>query len=151
MIAKPFTYQALAEKLSDVLEAGLTGRLLVVENDATVRMFAVEALESAGLSADEMATASEALSRTRAAQGRYDAVILDAVFAGQSRPCVGGRATRAPCRHAATDASGEHANELHTRFASDRYVMIIEKPYNSSKLQAAPAELGVRRCGDPKS
>ena len=78
MIAKPFTYQSLARKIGDILESGRTGRLLLAENDPTVRMFAVEALEGAGFSVDEAATASEAMGRIRAAQGRYDAAILDA-------------------------------------------------------------------------
>ena len=77
MIAKPFTYQALADKISDVLDAGATNRVLVVEDDATVRMFAVEALEAMGYAVDESANGPEALNRVRASQGRYDAIVLD--------------------------------------------------------------------------
>jgi CheY-like chemotaxis protein len=77
MIAKPFIYQALAQKIAEVLDAGRTGRVLIVENDETVRMFAAEALLKAGAAVDEAATASEALGRLCAAGGRYDAVLLD--------------------------------------------------------------------------
>ena len=81
IIAKPFTYQALAGKIADVLDAGRTGRVLIVESDETLRMFAVEALLGAGNAVDEAATASEALGLVRASGGRYDAVLLDVPLA----------------------------------------------------------------------
>jgi hypothetical protein len=34
VIAKPFTYQALAQKVADVLEAGRIGRILLVAENA---------------------------------------------------------------------------------------------------------------------
>ena len=33
MIAKPFTYQSLSEKIADIIDAGRSGRVLVVDAD----------------------------------------------------------------------------------------------------------------------
>jgi signal transduction histidine kinase len=144
MIAKPFTYQGLAQKIADVLDAGRTGRVLIVENDETARMFAAQALLNAGAAIDEAATASEALARLRAAGGRYDAVLLDLPL-----PDKGGESLVAELRAMHADlpiliATNEHASAMRDRFAEDRRVKVIHKPYNAARLQAALEELRAR-------
>ena len=146
MIAKPFTYQALAEKIADVLDAGRTGRVLVVESDATARMFAVEALRGEGNAVDEAATAIEALGRVRAAAGRYDAVVLDV-----HSPEKGGEALVVELRAMYADlpiliASSGLADMMRARFAGDRCLAVITKPYDAAMLHAAFEELR-SRCG----
>ena len=146
MIAKPFTYQGLAEKIADVLDAGRTGRVLIVEGDETVRMFAVETLLETGNAVDEAATASEARGRVRAAGGRYDAVLLDV-----SIPENGGNSLVIELRAMYADlpiliASSEAAEAMGERFAGDRCVAVISKPYSAAKLQAALDKLRAR-CG----
>ncbi|WP_374943067.1 response regulator [Sphingomonas sp.] len=144
MIAKPFTFQALAEKIGDVLAAGSSGRLIVVEDDPTVRMFAVEALEAAGYAVDEAATGSEALNRIRASQGRYDAVVLDIRLPDGRGTSLAGELR---ARHADLPiliATGEHEADARARFADDRCVAVIGKPYNAAMLTAALEALGVR-------
>ena len=61
VIAKPFTYQALAQKIADVLEAGRIGQILLVAENASVRTSAAQALVELGYSVDQAATGSEAL------------------------------------------------------------------------------------------
>jgi signal transduction histidine kinase len=145
MIPKPFTYQALAEKIADVLDTGGTGRILVVESDATLRMFTTDALESVGFSVEEAATAAEALGRTRAANGGYDAVFLNATL-----PSNAGVSLVSELRALHADLPILIAAELETdqqlqRFANDRCIAVVGKPYNASKLQTALSVLGVRR------
>jgi PAS domain S-box-containing protein len=145
MIAKPFTYQSLAQKIADVLDSGRTGRLLVAENDPTVRMFAIEALEGAGFAVDEAATASEALGRIRAAQGSYDAAVIDAALPEMPGFALAGelRAMHAdlPILIAVNGQSGD----LHAALPDIRFSSIISKPYNAFKLLSALDALGVRR------
>ena len=145
MIAKPFTYQTLARKIGDILETGRTGRVLLAENDPTVRMFGVEALEGAGFAVDEAATASEAMGRIRAAQGRYDAAILDA-----NLPEKAGDALAIELRAMHADlplliASDGPADALRAKFVGDRLADVVGKPYNAAKLLAALSVLGVKR------
>ncbi|HEX8486868.1 response regulator [Sphingomonas sp.] len=147
MIAKPFTFKALAEKIADVLAAGSSGRLIVVEDDPNVRMFAVEALVGAGYAVDEAATGSEALNRIRASRGRYDAVVLDIRL-----PDGRGTSLAAELRALHADlpiliATGEHETDARVRFANDRCVSVIGKPYNAAMLTSALETLGVRCAG----
>ncbi len=143
MISKPFTYATLAEKVADVLEIGRTGRVLLVEEDATVRMFAGEALAAAGYAVDEAAGSAEALGRMRAARGRYDAVVLD--VSSQER---GSEALAAELRAMHADlpillATNRH-EELAERTAADRCTAVIAKPYNAARLTSTLQALGVR-------
>jgi signal transduction histidine kinase len=143
VIAKPFTYQALAQKVADVLEAGRIGRILLVAQNASARTSAGHALVELGYSVDQAATGSEALGRARAAQGRYDAVVLD-----DELPDKTAEALAVEMRANFADlpilvASGERVGPLAARFAKDRGIAIISKVYDSSELQAALTELGV--------
>jgi DNA-binding response OmpR family regulator len=78
LLAKPFTSRALAERVRELLDTGSGMRLLIVESDPTVRLLTIEALTTAGYHPEPAATAAEALNKLRAAQGRYEAVIIDA-------------------------------------------------------------------------
>lgn len=146
MIPKPFTYAALASKVRDILDQGSTKRVLVVENELTVRMLAIEALQANGYAAEEAANATEALGKVRAAQGRYDVVNLHTGL-----PDKFGAHLAVELRALYADlpvllASGEHAETLRIRFADDRCASVISKPYTAGKLTEALRELGLR-CG----
>ncbi|MEJ5976629.1 PAS domain S-box protein [Novosphingobium sp. PS1R-30] len=78
LLAKPFTSRALGERIRELLDVGLSNRLLIVESDPTVRLLASEAMSAAGYHPEQAASGAEALNKLRAAQGRYDAVIIDA-------------------------------------------------------------------------
>jgi CheY-like chemotaxis protein len=144
VIAKPFTFQALAEKVVDVLEAGRIGRILLVAESANARTSAAQALEELGYSVDQVATGSEALGRARAAQGRYDAVLL----LDDELPDKTGEALAVEMRANFADlpilvASAERMGPLAARFAKDRGIAIIGKLYDTTELQSALTELGV--------
>jgi PAS domain S-box-containing protein len=144
MIAKPFTYAALAQKVRDMLDAGRTGRILVVESEPTVRALAVEALTVAGYVAEEAANAAEALGKVRSAQGRYDAVFID-----NGLPDRPGDALASELRALHADlpillTSEGHESHLRRRFASDRCLAVIGKPYTGAKLVDALTQVGVR-------
>ena len=144
MIAKPFTYVALAEKIADVLDGGHTGRVLIVENDETARMFAAEALMSVGAAVDEAATASEALGRVRAAGGRYDTVLLDLPLADKSVESLVAE-LRAMYADLPILIAADEPAIMRGRFAKDRCVNVISKPYDAAKLETALGELRKRR------
>ena len=143
MIVKPFTFATLAEKIADVLEQGRTGRLLLVEDDPNLRMFAAEALTSEGYAVDEASGAAEALARLRAARGRYDAVVLDIRLPDSSSDSIAAEVRALHADMPILIASGEHADTLAERFASDRCVAVIAKPYNASRLTSALKQLGL--------
>jgi len=80
LLPKPFTLSELGERVRDLLDRGRSRRLLIVEADPTVRLLASEVLAGAGFTPETAATAAEALGKLRAAQGRYDAVLLDSAL-----------------------------------------------------------------------
>jgi CheY-like chemotaxis protein len=145
MIAKPFTYAALAQKVRDVLDAGKTGRILVVEEEPTVRSLTMELLNGRGYSVEEAGNATEALSKIRSAQGRYDAIFI-ADIAGKKDATWLSRELR---KHHADmpiliAAEARDVPELRSRFADDRCTAVIEKPYNGTKLRETLGLLGAR-------
>jgi signal transduction histidine kinase/DNA-binding response OmpR family regulator len=142
MIAKPFTYAALAQKIRDVLDAGRTGRILVVDPDPTIRMLAMEALSGAAYACDEAATGSEALGRIRSAQGRYDVVVID-----NDLPDRSGQTVASEIRAMHVDlpillaAKGE-IEQLTELFSSDACLRVLGKPFSSAGLLEGISALG---------
>lgn len=143
MISKPFTYQSLARKVADVLEKGRTGRILLVMDDATLRMFASEGLIEAGCTVDEAQTEGEALSRVRAARGNYDAVFIDMTGADEERVRL---VRKIRSLHAdlpvliAAEDGGKPLPLLQTDHCTD----VIGKPFNTLKLLRTLEQLGLR-------
>jgi PAS domain S-box-containing protein len=148
MIAKPFTYEGLSQKVRDVLDAGWTGRILVVEADQTVRLLTLDALANASFTPEEAGTASEGLAKIRAAQGRYDAVIVDHALPDRS-----GEAFVAELRSLHIDlpvliTSLGEAHVLSERFARDACTAVLAKPFSGARLAEAIRNLGVTCRGE---
>ena len=88
LLSKPYAIEELARKVRSVLDAGKAGagpvtvakrgprRVLVVEDDALVRVAAVESLADLGLAAEEAETGRQALG-VLAAHGDIDLLITD--------------------------------------------------------------------------
>jgi CheY-like chemotaxis protein len=143
MIAKPFTYHALGQQVRDMLDRGRTGRLLVVQGDAAVRTLTIEALEEAGYAPDQAATGIEALSKIRAAQGMFDAVVLDSGLNDKS-PTGLVQEVRAIQSDLAILVTTEGESERPEEAADDPCLRHIAKPYTFAQLKEALSELGVR-------
>ena len=144
MIAKPFTYHALGQQVRDVLDRGRTGRLLVVQADGAVRVLTVEALTEAGYALDQAATGIEALSKIRAAQGRFDAVILDTDVNGKGATSLF-EEIRALHNDLAVLITGDKsAKTLFKEDGQDPCLAFIAKPYTFAHLREKLTELGVR-------
>jgi CheY-like chemotaxis protein len=148
MIAKPFTYQGLAQKIRDVLDQGHTGRILLADGERNVRALIAEALSASGYVADEAATALEALNKIRSAQGLFDAIVTSHRLPDQDGPWLLRelRALHADLPVVLTSEQG--SDELEQQYARDRCVVVLPQPITGAKLHAALERLGVE-C--PKS
>ncbi|MEZ0495351.1 PAS domain S-box protein [Sphingomonas sp. IW22] len=136
MIAKPFTVSALAQKIRDVLDTGRSRRVLIVEADATVRLLAAEALANADYGVEEAANATEALGKVRAAQGRYDAVVIGMNLADRA-----GDALALELRALYADLplliAGEGGMDaVKDKFSDDRCTDVLTKPFSGAMLIA---------------
>ena len=140
LLPKPFTSRALAERVRVLLDTGGSRRLLVVEGDPTVRLLAVEALTAAGYQPEPAATATEALGKLRAAQGRYDALIIDADL-----PDKHGRALLKEIRGLYADLPAVLTIPAgDTRPLADKHAVEVEKPFNATMIVAGLGRLGLR-------
>jgi PAS domain S-box-containing protein len=148
LINKPFTRAALAAKLREVLDAAAApARVLLVEDDALIRMVAVEMLAEAGFQVEEAGNAGEALAKARAAGGRLAAAVVD--FNLPDRPAD---ELAAELRAIRSDlplvvASGYGEAELRRRFGDASRLAFVAKPYNGRALVEALRGLGVKVPG----
>ena len=149
IIIKPFTFEALAQKVRDMIDNG-NGCILIVEGEPTVRSLTAEALTASGFRTEEAGNGAEALGKVRAAQGRYDAVVLD-----DALPDRTGDKLLRELRALHSDlpiviASQARAAELELLFGNDRYIAVIAKPYNAGSLEDVLRALGIA-CRQQKS
>ena len=144
-MTKPFTRAALAAKLREVMDTALApGRVLLVEDEALVRMVAAQTLSDAGYLIDEAGTAAEALAKARSWGGRLAAVVMD--FNLPDRPP--GDALASDLLAVRSDlplvvVSGYSDQELKDRFAGMGAVTFVAKPYDGARLVDALASLRV--------
>jgi PAS domain S-box-containing protein len=150
MIAKPFTYQALGQKVRDVLDQGRTGRVLMVESEANVRALAAEALTSAGYTVEEAANALEALAKVRSAQGQFDALVTNWSLSDHAGDWLLGELRALHADLPVLLATAEQLESLQERFAGDRCVSVMGQPYTAAKLRSELEKLGVK-CANARS
>ena len=146
LIAKPFTFDALSAKVRDILDGGRSGRLLLIEDDANVRILTIEALTGAGYAIDEAANPTEALGRIRAAGGGYDAVVLDLDLPGDRATALAkeirGLRKDLPI---VLSSSGELDEPA---LLQDHGTRWIRKPYTIQSISEALSEMGVASPGN---
>jgi PAS domain S-box-containing protein len=147
MIVKPFTFEALAHKVRDMIDSE-DGSLLIVGAEPTVRSLTCEALARAGMRTEVAGTGAEALGKVRAAQGRYAALVID-----EELPDRSGEALYRELRAGHHDlpiviASPGRSVELGQRHRQDPCLAVIAKPYTASVLQETLRALNVRCRGE---
>jgi len=117
-------------------------RILIVEDEVLVRMFAADSLEDAGFKVEQAGNAAEALAKVHALGQQLQAIVIDLGL--PDRP---GDAVAAEIRALLADvpiliASGRSERELKERFAVDRRIAVMVKPYTGPMLIDALAALG---------
>jgi DNA-binding response OmpR family regulator len=119
-------------------------RILIVEDEILVRMFAVDALEDGGFQVEQAATGGEALALLQQFGEQISAVVIDLGL--PDRP---GDEIATEMRTIRDDlpiliASGRSEKELRERFKVDGRVGIMVKPFTGPMLVAALEQLGIR-------
>jgi Response regulators consisting of a CheY-like receiver domain and a winged-helix DNA-binding domain len=119
-------------------------RILIVEDELLVRMFAVDALEDAGFQVEQAGTAAEAVRSFSQLGENLDAVIIDLGLPDRS-----GDELAAELRALRADipiliASGRSEREIRDRFANDAHLGVLVKPYTASMLVDALESVGVK-------
>jgi CheY-like chemotaxis protein len=145
LVTKPFVYATLASKVRDLLDANRQpAGILVVKDEVLVRMVAVDSLDALGFRSFEAGSAREALDRMRTPGNQIDAVIIDIGL-----PDRKGDALALELRGMRKDlpiiiASGYAGPALMERFAADRLVGFLRKPYGVDELAQALSAMNLR-------
>jgi DNA-binding response OmpR family regulator len=118
-------------------------RILIVEDEVLVRMFAADALDEAGFKVEEAETGAQALASLTRLRDVISAVIIDLGLPDRT-----GDQVAADMRAIRPDlpiliASGRSEKELRERFALDGKVSIIVKPFTGPMLIHALETLGI--------
>jgi CheY-like chemotaxis protein len=131
MIAKPFTFEALAQKVRDVLDAGRTRCALVVDSDAS----GDSVLASLDMRLEAAGSGTEALNKVRVAKGAYDVVIIDGDLPDQPASALA-RELRALHLHLPlVITSRKHARGIELAFADDPCTAVLTRPYTLADLE----------------
>ncbi|HEY0011608.1 MAG TPA: PAS domain S-box protein [Allosphingosinicella sp.] len=141
LLPKPFTFEALAAKVRDVLEKGTSERVLAVAADDEARARFAATLDVVGFAADVAATRVEALGRLRAMSGRYAAVLV--AGDAEAEALIAELRAEQQDLPIVIEAEGD-PEPLRQHHAADRCIAVIASPANGEELRLCLRDLRVR-------
>ena len=138
MIPKPFTYAAVASKISEVLDTPKTpAGVLLVEDEFLVQMLAVDQLGELGYRVETATSGTEALNKIKLLGSRIDAAVID-IGLPDMRGDVLIKELRAHHPNLPiVIASGYDDAVLRLRLGDDPTVAFVGKPYREEDLRDA--------------
>jgi CheY-like chemotaxis protein len=137
LLTKPFTQMALASKLRDIIDARRSpGRILLVEDEALIRMLAIEYLQEAGFKVEAAATATEAMNKLALVAGGVDAVILDIGLPDRKGDILVREIRTLHPSLPIVVATG-HGSDVRKSLDGIRSLTFVDKPYNARDLLEA--------------
>jgi PAS domain S-box-containing protein len=147
LITKPFTRAQLAARIRDVLDVPIVSSrkpmVLVIEDEALVRMFILDQLQDLGFDAIEAGTAAEGLRKARSHQ-QVDVAIVDRGLPDRDGlEVVAELRTQLPSLPVIV-ASGYGELPDHAALRNDPHIRFMSKPYDIEGLTAALRSLHVR-------
>lgn len=119
-------------------------KILIVEDELLVRMFAVDALEDAGFQVEQAGTAQEALSSVQQLGNELAALIIDLGLPDRTGDQLAAELRNANVEVPILIASGRSEREIRDRFANDPRIGILVKPYTASMLIDALEQVGIK-------
>jgi CheY-like chemotaxis protein len=119
-------------------------RILIVEDEILVRMFAVDALEDGGFQVEQAGTGAEAVAQLTKLGDAISAVIIDLGLPDRQGDEVATQMRTLRGDLPILIASGRSEKELKDRFKLDGRVGIMVKPFTGPMLLAALETLGVK-------
>jgi CheY-like chemotaxis protein len=118
-------------------------RILLVEDELLVRMFAVDVLEEAGFKIEEAGTAQEALDLLAKTPGTPAAAVIDLGLPDRSGDILTDEIRQLHPQLPIVIASGRSEREIRERFSKDSLVAALVKPYTAALLLETLNKLGV--------
>jgi DNA-binding response OmpR family regulator len=152
LLTKPFSFAALATRIRDVLDTDREDEpaatcILVVEDEYLLRSFVIDALTERELKTETAGSFKEALVKIQGGGDGFAGVILDVGLpdgrGDELVPVI--RATRPDVPIVLT--TGYAKDDIRARFADDKRLEILTKPFNPSELLDVIQRLGIRMGG----
>jgi DNA-binding response OmpR family regulator len=119
-------------------------RILIVEDELLVRMFAVDALEDAGYQVEQAGTAADAMRALEQLGNEVQAIIIDLGLPDRSGDHLATELRQLRSDLPIVIASGRSEREVRDRFATDPHIGVLAKPYTAAMLVDALEKLGVK-------
>ncbi|HEU0060780.1 MAG TPA: response regulator [Hyphomicrobiaceae bacterium] len=140
LVTKPFTYAAVGAKLRDILDArARPARILLVEDEALVRILATEYLEHAGYHVEPAVSVMDAMGKIRLMQGEIDAAVVDVGLPDRRGDVLVLELRALYPALPVVIASGYEEAQLRERFMGDSKTAFLNKPYTQGQLLACLA------------
>jgi CheY-like chemotaxis protein len=138
LLTKPFTQAALAAKLRDIIDARRSpGRVLVVEDEALVRMLAIDYLQDGGFKVDAAASATEAINKLGLIPGGVDAAVIDIALPDRKGDALVREIRALYPSLPIVVATGHNWEHIRALLSSDKNLVVVEKPYSGRDLLEA--------------
>ena len=139
LITKPFSYEALAEKLRAVLDAPPNAsRILVVEDASRAAAQVRDRLRAAGYEVAVASTATEAMNKANLLKGQIAAAVIDLPLPDRDGSALVGE-LRALYPSLPVVVTDDSETSLRERLAADPRVAFLKKPYADQALADALA------------
>ena len=135
LITKPFTYAAVGAKLRDILDTrARPARILLVEDEALVRILATEYLEHAGYRVEPAVSVMDAMGKVRLLHGEIDAAVVDVGLPDRKGDVLVVQLRALYPALPVVIASGYEEAQLRDRFKGDGKTAFLNKPYTQEQL-----------------
>jgi CheY-like chemotaxis protein len=142
LITKPFTSDALASKLRDLLDARRPRcRVLLVEDELLIQMMAAEHLQAEDIEVDVASTAAAALQRLRLLRGEVDVAIVDVGLPDRKGDVLASEMRSLYPNLPILFATGGSGDVLRERYNNDSRIGYLGKHYLPEALLAKIREL----------
>jgi CheY-like chemotaxis protein len=128
---------------ANMIGSGIPPSILVVEDEALIRMVTVDTLETLGFRVEEAGSATEAVDKVRGSSGGFDAVLIDMGLPDRKGDTLIGELRALEPSLRVVVASGYSQANLRSRVQADAATTFLGKPYDSRQLEAALRTLGV--------
>lgn len=116
--------------------------VLVVEDEALIRMVTLDTLEMLGFQVAEAGSATEAV-KVLASGRSIDAALIDMGLPDRKGDVLVGELRQLNPRLAIIIASGYSADNVRKRVPEDRITKVLPKPYDGRQLEAALKSIGL--------
>ena len=144
LLSKPYTQAALSNKLRDIIDAsGSPARILVVEDEVLIRLFAVEYLQDAGFNVEVAGSATEAMNKLALIPEGIHAIVVDLGLPDRKGDVLVNeiRAIYPSLPIVIATGEGDHARKS---FANKPDIAFVPKPYSPAALLDALRSVNIR-------